>query len=92
MGGRLRSEVPWCLGLPFLVPAEHGPGWYQQDGRVRRGLMLPGLPGEEVARSLRAVSDVPITMLTAKAGEADRMAGCGRAATTTWRVIITLER
>jgi DNA-binding response OmpR family regulator len=38
-------------------------------------LMLPDLPGEEVARSLRAVSQVPIIMLTAKAEEADRVAG-----------------
>lgn len=38
-------------------------------------LMLPDLPGEEVARSLRAVSEVPIIMLTAKAEEADRVAG-----------------
>ena len=38
-------------------------------------LMLPDLPGEEVARSLRAISDVPIIMLTAKADEADRVAG-----------------
>ncbi|MDA8285955.1 MAG: response regulator transcription factor [Actinomycetota bacterium] len=38
-------------------------------------LMLPDLPGEEVARSLRAVSEVPIIMLTAKASEDDRVAG-----------------
>jgi DNA-binding response OmpR family regulator len=38
-------------------------------------LMLPDLPGEEVARSLRAVYEVPIIMLTAKAEEADRVAG-----------------
>ncbi len=38
-------------------------------------LMLPDLPGEEVARSLRAVSAVPIIMLTAKASEDDRVAG-----------------
>lgn len=38
-------------------------------------LMLPDLPGEEVARSLRTVSQVPIIMLTAKAEEADRVAG-----------------
>ena len=38
-------------------------------------LMLPDLAGEEVARSLRAVSEVPIIMLTAKADEADRVAG-----------------
>ncbi len=38
-------------------------------------LMLPDLSGEEVARSLRSVSDVPIIMLTAKAAEEDRVAG-----------------
>jgi DNA-binding response OmpR family regulator len=38
-------------------------------------LMLPDLSGEEVARSLRSVSDVPIIMLTAKAEEVDRVAG-----------------
>jgi DNA-binding response OmpR family regulator len=38
-------------------------------------LMLPDLSGEEVARSLRTASNVPIIMLTAKAGEEDRVAG-----------------
>ncbi len=38
-------------------------------------LMLPDLPGEEVARSVRTHSDVPIIMLTARAGEEDRVAG-----------------
>lgn len=38
-------------------------------------LMLPDLPGEEVARALREVSDVPILMLTAKASEDERVAG-----------------
>ena len=38
-------------------------------------LMLPDLSGEEVARSVRSHSDVPIIMLTAKAGEDDRVAG-----------------
>ncbi|HEU4354785.1 MAG TPA: response regulator transcription factor [Actinomycetota bacterium] len=38
-------------------------------------LMLPDIAGEEVARSLRDHSDVPIIMLTAKAGEEDRVAG-----------------
>jgi DNA-binding response OmpR family regulator len=38
-------------------------------------LMLPDLSGEEVARSLRAQFPVPIIMLTAKAGEDDRVAG-----------------
>ena len=38
-------------------------------------LMLPDLPGEEVARTLRESSDVPILMLTAKASEDERIAG-----------------
>jgi DNA-binding response OmpR family regulator len=38
-------------------------------------LMLPDIPGEEVARSLRTISEVPIIMLTAKAEETDRVAG-----------------
>lgn len=38
-------------------------------------LGLPDLTGEEVARTLRTSSNVPIIMLTAKAGEDDRIAG-----------------
>ncbi|MGH2658114.1 MAG: response regulator transcription factor [Actinomycetota bacterium] len=38
-------------------------------------LMLPDVSGEEVARSVRDHSDVPIIMLTAKAGEDDRVKG-----------------
>ena len=38
-------------------------------------LMLPDLSGEEVTRSLRETSDVPILMLTAKASEDDRVTG-----------------
>jgi DNA-binding response OmpR family regulator len=38
-------------------------------------LGLPDVPGEEVAREIRLTSDVPILMLTAKAGEEDRIAG-----------------
>ena len=38
-------------------------------------LGLPDLSGEEVARTLRAASNVPIIMLTAKAAEDDRVAG-----------------
>lgn len=40
-------------------------------------LMLPGLDGVEVCRRIRAVSNVPIVMLTARAEEADRLAGFG---------------
>jgi two-component system, OmpR family, response regulator MprA len=38
-------------------------------------LMLPGMDGLEVCRRLRAVSDVPILMLTAKEAIEDRVAG-----------------
>lgn len=38
-------------------------------------VMLPGLDGLEVARRLRAVSDVPIIMLTARDAVPDRVAG-----------------
>ena len=38
-------------------------------------LGLPDIPGETVARELRAVGPVPILMLTAKSAEEDRIAG-----------------
>jgi len=38
-------------------------------------LGLPDVPGETVARELRAMSAVPIVMLTAKAAEEDRIRG-----------------
>jgi len=38
-------------------------------------LMLPEISGLEVARTIRAKSDVPIMMVTAKADEVDRLVG-----------------
>jgi len=38
-------------------------------------LMLPNISGIEVTKRIRAQSSVPIIMLTAKAGEADRVVG-----------------
>ena len=38
-------------------------------------LLLPGVPGLEVARLLRAESDLPIIMLTARDAELDRVLG-----------------
>ena len=38
-------------------------------------LMLPGIPGTEVCRTLRQRSAVPIIMLTAKDGEVDKVVG-----------------
>ena len=38
-------------------------------------LMLPGLPGTEVCRELRTMSNVPVIMLTAKDSEVDKVVG-----------------
>jgi DNA-binding response OmpR family regulator len=38
-------------------------------------LMLPGLPGLDVCRAVRAESDLPIVMLTARDGQLDRVLG-----------------
>ena len=49
-------------------------------GRIKPGLivldlMLPDRPGEQIAREVRERSNVPILMLTAKAGEEERVGG-----------------
>ena len=52
-----------------------------ETGRSRRyalvilDVMLPGLSGTEICRALRAESDVPILMLTARDAERDRVLG-----------------
>lgn len=66
-------------GYGVLV-ADSGQGAIETAARAQPDLvvldlMLPDLSGEEVARSLRATSDVPIIMLTAKASEEERVAG-----------------
>ena len=43
-------------------------------------LMLPGLDGLEICRELRAESDVPIVMLTARVEEEDLLSGLGNGA------------
>jgi two-component system response regulator RegX3 len=49
-------------------------GTYTPD-IVLLDLMLPEMSGLDVCRQIRAASDVPILMLTAKDSEADRVAG-----------------
>ena len=63
-----------------VVTAETGQGALELAMRAHPDvivldLMLPDLSGEEVTRSLRETSDVPILMLTAKATEDDRVTG-----------------
>ncbi|MEV4253401.1 response regulator transcription factor [Spirillospora sp. NPDC049652] len=50
---------------------------FERDGAdlVLLDLMLPGLPGTEVCRELRAKSNVPVIMLTAKDSEVDKVVG-----------------
>jgi two-component system, OmpR family, response regulator RegX3 len=46
-----------------------------QNDVVVLDLMLPGMPGMEVCRRIRAESPIPIIMLTAKGAEVDRVLG-----------------
>jgi DNA-binding response OmpR family regulator len=46
-----------------------------KPGLIVLDLMLPDVSGEAICREIRSRSDVPILMLTAKAGEDDRVGG-----------------
>jgi len=46
-----------------------------KPGLIVLDLMLPDVSGEEICAEIRSRSDIPILMLTAKAGEDDRVAG-----------------
>ena len=46
-----------------------------KPGLIVLDLMLPDVSGEAICREIRRRSDVPILMLTAKAGEDERVAG-----------------
>jgi len=48
-----------------------------KPGLIVLDLMLPDVAGEEICREIRSRSDVPILMLTAKAGEDERVDGLG---------------
>ncbi len=57
-------------GAEAITLANHG-----KPDLIVLDLGLPDIAGEQVAREVRADSDVPILMLTAKSSEADRIAG-----------------
>ena len=63
-----------------VAVADDGPAALAEFDRhgadlVLLDLMLPGLPGTEVCRSIRAKSQIPIIMLTAKDSEIDIVVG-----------------
>jgi two-component system alkaline phosphatase synthesis response regulator PhoP len=63
-----------------VVTAETGASGLERMRSVRPSLVvldlrLPDMDGIDVARALRAVSNVPIVMLTARAEESDRLLG-----------------
>jgi two-component system, OmpR family, alkaline phosphatase synthesis response regulator PhoP len=57
-------------GVTALAAARH-----DRPDLIVLDLMLPGMDGLDVCRSLRRESDVPIIMLTARSEEADRLVG-----------------
>ena len=72
--GYLEREGHQVLTTPsgaeaITLAREHRPDLVLLD------LRLPDVPGEEVAREIRSLSQVPILMLTAKAAEEDRVRG-----------------
>jgi two-component system response regulator RegX3 len=63
-----------------VAVADDGPAALDEFDRngadlVLLDLMLPGIPGTEVCRQLRARSNVPVIMLTAKDSEIDKVVG-----------------
>ena len=64
-------EVAVCPTGPDAIEA------FDRNGAdlVLLDLMLPGLPGSEVCRTLRERSNVPVIMLTAKDSEVDKVVG-----------------
>ncbi len=63
-----------------VAVAGDGPGALEEFARngadlVLLDVMLPGLSGTEVCRTLRSTSAVPIIMLTARDGEIDKVVG-----------------
>jgi two-component system, OmpR family, response regulator RegX3 len=64
-------QVAWVKDGLDAIPA-----WERvRPDLVILDLMLPGMSGTEICRTLRSRSDVPIIMLTAREAEVDRVVG-----------------
>ncbi|MFA9429790.1 response regulator [Egicoccus sp. AB-alg2] len=64
-------QVAWVKDGLDAIPA-----WERvRPDLVVLDLMLPGMSGTEICRTIRARSDVPIIMLTAREAEVDRVVG-----------------
>ncbi|MCC5948342.1 MAG: response regulator transcription factor [Nitriliruptoraceae bacterium] len=64
-------QVAWVKDGLDAIPA-----WERvRPDMVVLDLMLPGMSGTEICRAIRARSDVPIIMLTARDAEVDRVVG-----------------
>lgn len=84
----VEDEESFSDALSFMLRREGYEVGVAQDGAkaleefdrhgadlVLLDLMLPGIPGTEVCRTLRQRSSVPIIMVTAKDGEVDKVVG-----------------
>ncbi len=84
----VEDEESYSDALTYLLAKEgfdvavaaSGPAALEEFDRsgadiVLLDLMLPGLPGTEVCRRIRAVSSVPVIMVSAKDDEVDKVVG-----------------
>jgi DNA-binding response OmpR family regulator len=76
------ESVGYNLGLEGyeVIAANHGDAGFklaetEKYDLILLDLMLPGMSGLEICRSIRQHSEVPIIILTAKEGEIDRVLG-----------------
>ncbi|HET8647252.1 MAG TPA: response regulator transcription factor, partial [Vicinamibacteria bacterium] len=72
-----RYLAPLGIDLTVRHDAESGLAHLQRGGyeAVILDVMLPDLDGLEVCRRIRAASDIPVLMLTARGDEEDRIVG-----------------